>query len=1822
MRDGGRGMSVNRIVATMLCILMMVLLQTAWGVQVTPFRVAESNAERIVLEIASPAPQIERVLIGGESFNRISIEGAEFTAEDGHPELPLFSGMVAIPPNASYNLSYEITQSRRITNVRPSPVTGRSGSLRLSEVYQDNTRYPQEQVKRADDGWMRDFRVLPLQVCPFSWDSAGNALTHYEKIRITIDLSYPASDGGPLSYTTLSPAFTKLYEAQILNFADYRYLVYGPQSARILIIHGANTEPTFISQLQDFVTWKRQKGFEVSVASTSVAGTSSTAIKSYIQSQYDNPATRPDYLIIVGDVTGNFAVPTFYIPEDEYLGEGDYPYTLLSGNDMLGDIFVGRMSAENVSQLVTLFNKVYTYEKNVNLSPSLSSWMNRMLIIGDPRVSGISCVYTGQFVHEISAQANPEYEFIENYDSGFPTTINGGLNQGVGFFVYRGFYGVSGWSPSTSSLFNGFKLPHSVILTCMTGEFATGTSLSEEFTRMGTSATPSGAVTCVGMATGGTHTSFNNALVSGIMSGIMCHGMRTMGEATLSAKLYLYSTYLADQPEHTIKLAHWCNLMGDPTLEVWVGLAKQLTLDAPEEIPLGTTVFEVRLGVSAEEPVEGVCVTAYSASQDAVVAKAFTGPNGIAVLNLPPALSSDLLITASKHDYKPIQRLVTMDGAGSLNYLDHLVIDDGSSGSSGNADGIAHASESIALQVELFNTTDSTLSGLNAVLSTNNPWVQITSASSSYPAIAPGSTSTASLPFIFNLDPALPPVEDIRFELDITASGSIAYQIVFYLHAYNASLSVAGHTVIDADNQVLDPGDTCGLFIYVENAAGYPARDLMGELHSLNSMLLVTDSISYFGSISAHSGLTSVDGFQVYAMPELVAGMQMPMRLRLYNAEGFEQNCLFTLQIGTVSQNTPLGPDEYGYLIYDVTDTAYQDCPVYDWVEIAPTLGGVGTLIPDLIDTGSSSYEGDGSLARVLKVLDLPFTFRFYGIDYDQITVCVNGFIALGVTNNGEFRNAQLPGGQGPSPMIAAFWDDLCLRGTAGIYQYYDEPGHRYIIQYQNLKNGFDNIAEETFQVIFYDPVYYHSGLGDGNIKIQYKTFNNVDTGSTGHAPWQGNYCTIGIKDHTNTRGLQYTFNNIYPQAAAPLMDERALFITTIPYYQQHAHLVLDDLILVDDNQNGILEPGEQAEIGVLLHNRGFGDATGISVNFSSQNQYATVQVGQSVYNDIQSFGSAVNRTPFIVSVEDSCSDGTVLSFLCEVNTPGASWSYPVSIRVQKPAVSYGGFYLIDTDGNNNGLLEPGENAILVVNFANNSALPATNLIANLACSNSFITLEDESQLIGYIPPRRTLQALFRFNLASAAALGTNLTFNLSFTFDQGASQNVNITLRTGSTGLYHDFESSSGNFVSSPATNAWQWGTSAEAGSYSGTKVWGTLLNQQYPNDVSWTLTSPSFYLGSNSFLEFWHYQDMQSGFDGGNVKITINNSTWNLLTPEGGYPYANVSALGEPGFSGSSGWSRVRFDLSEYIGNSVRFRWTFASDSSVQGHGWYMDDVITIGLNNYAGLLTGEVSAIGSPLNYSSAWVTNQTGIAVNPDAAGLYKLYLPVGLHTVQASALGFSTITATDLVLAPSTPLPLQDFLLIEYKPVINFGYTHTDNSILLSWEPPSEPFYLVTGYKVTRRMNAGAFQTVLETTDTFYSEVFAEHGSYQYYVQALYVPGESLPTEVLSVNYPFLQGTEDNPNPMVTRLQYNYPNPFNIETAISFDLAVPGNVQLRIFNLRGQLVNTLCNTELGAGRHSFLWHGQDSSNARVASGIYFYRLSAPKYTQTRKMLLLK
>ena len=85
---------------------------------------------------------------------------------------------------------------------------------------------------------------------------------------------------------------------------------------------------------------------------------------------------------------------------------------------------------------------------------------------------------------------------------------------------------------------------------------------------------------------------------------------------------------------------------------------------------------------------------------------------------------------------------------------------------------------------------------------------------------------------------------------------------------------------------------------------------------------------------------------------------------------------------------------------------------------------------------------------------------------------------------------------------------------------------------------------------------------------------------------------------------------------------------------------------------------------------------------------------------------------------------------------------------------------------------------------------------------------------------------------------------------------------------------------------------------------------------------------------------------------------------------------------------------------------------------------------------------------------------------------------------------------------------------------------------------------------------------------------------------------------------------------------NYPNPFNPTTTISYALPEQARVTVDVFNILGQKVRRLVDSDQPAGEHSVVWDGTDGRGEEVSTGFYFYRVKAGDHTEKKKMLLLK
>jgi hypothetical protein len=98
--------------------------------------------------------------------------------------------------------------------------------------------------------------------------------------------------------------------------------------------------------------------------------------------------------------------------------------------------------------------------------------------------------------------------------------------------------------------------------------------------------------------------------------------------------------------------------------------------------------------------------------------------------------------------------------------------------------------------------------------------------------------------------------------------------------------------------------------------------------------------------------------------------------------------------------------------------------------------------------------------------------------------------------------------------------------------------------------------------------------------------------------------------------------------------------------------------------------------------------------------------------------------------------------------------------------------------------------------------------------------------------------------------------------------------------------------------------------------------------------------------------------------------------------------------------------------------------------------------------------------------------------------------------------------------------------------------------------------------------------------------------------------------------------KDNEIPREMELEQNYPNPFNPKTTVKYAMARDTKVTIQIYNLLGQRIRTLIDSDQTAGYKSIDWDGANNDGIAVCSGVYFYQMKAEDFVSTKKMLLLK
>jgi len=197
--------------------------------------------------------------------------------------------------------------------------------------------------------------------------------------------------------------------------------------------------------------------------------------------------------------------------------------------------------------------------------------------------------------------------------------------------------------------------------------------------------------------------------------------------------------------------------------------------------------------------------------------------------------------------------------------------------------------------------------------------------------------------------------------------------------------------------------------------------------------------------------------------------------------------------------------------------------------------------------------------------------------------------------------------------------------------------------------------------------------------------------------------------------------------------------------------------------------------------------------------------------------------------------------------------------------------------------------------------------------------------------------------------------------------------------------------------------------------------------------------------------------------------------------------------------------------------------------------------------------------------------------------------------------------------------------VELNPPRNLTLTGSDGEpphfVRLEWEAPIAGGSTVQGYRIYK--NGEYLEEKIESLYFVDNEVEPDI-LYTYHVIAIYDEGVSIPSNIESITIIPTSDFDEVNIPIVTSLGSNFPNPFNPETTIRFEVQGSGFVKIEVFNIRGQIVRTLLDgsLEFGAGRHSVVWDGTDDQSRSVSSGIYLYRMTAGEYSATKRMILMK
>lgn len=611
------------------------------------------------------------------------------------------------------------------------------------------------------------------------------------------------------------------------------------------------------------------------------------------------------------------------------------------------------------------------------------------------------------------------------------------------------------------------------------------------------------------------------------------------------------------------------------------------------------------------------------------------------------------------------------------------------------------------------------------------------------------------------------------------------------------------------------------------------------------------------------------------------------------------------------------------------------------------------------------------------------------------------------------------------------------------------------------------------------------------------------------------------------------------------------------------AYVLLDEFEIDDSNgnNNGNADFGEYIMLDVVLNNMGSITATNLTATISTTDVNVSIDVDSHNWPDIAAGATSAQTGAFAFTVNDVIPDQHNVSFDIEITDGTDVWTGTFNQIINAPVLTVGSYTIDDSEGNNNGRMDPGETVNVFIHNMNDGGCDALSSFANMTNSNPLFTLNNTSFDLGNIASGDSQDAIFNISINPAAPIGDVVTVGYMLSSNP-YSTTAQLSFTVGL--IVEDFET--GDFTAFP------W---------------------EFSGNTNWQITNTTPYEGIYSAKSgtISHSQN-SSMLVSASVSTDDQISFYYKVSSESNYDYLRFYIDGsmQDEWSGEVGWTEASYDVSS---GEHTFKWEYMKDGSVSsgGDAAWVDFIVFPAI---AGSSPLAVIASATPSTICAGDNSQLYAFAMGGNGAYTYS-WLPVT---------GLSDPTIANPVATP--------VVTTTYYVVVSDGDNNVNDNTLVTVNPtPDQAEITQSGINLVSSADYGnqwydSNGAIPGATDKIFAPTVTDY----YYVIVSNSSGcESIPSDSYYFIYTGLIEFENGQNINL------FPNPFYDQFTLDYSLVTPSNVTINIYNTFGQKVVALENNDRKlAGNHRIRFNA-----GQLDSGIYFLKIETSDYSITKRIV---